>query len=1025
MMSQITHLTGIERRIAAVLTVTLCVAATTASAQLPATQLDGIYPLGAAPGSAVEFKISGEDLDDVDRLQFSHAGITAKRKMAEPTKFDDGPQPVENTFDVTVSEKVPPGRYQVRCQGKYGLSNPRSFVISALPEVSETEPNNETDAATAASIPCVLNGQASGSADVDWYQVTATAGQKVFFDGKALQLDSLMNLVLTAYDSSGNILREARAGSSADPVLGVIVPRDGKLWLKVHDTQFRQGNGYGYRIDIRSRPHIDFIFPPAAVAGQTGSFTVYGRDLPGGQPCDLKLNSVSLQQKQITLTAPADAVGKLSFSGRIEPHVAAMDGFEYRLTEGDAASNPLLVTLTSTKLLREQPDNNRPDTAQKLTLPCEVAGQFYPQRDLDWYQFEAKKDEVYAIEIYSHRLGLSTDPALLLQRVTKKDDGTEQVRDVVFLDDPAIPNTRNESGRHEFETSSADPSYLLKVPADGTYRLLLRDGLSSVRSDPRLVYRLAIRPPQHDFRLIAVPGHSLSSLVLRREGRQAIRVFAERRDGFDGEIKVKAEGLPAGVTSEEIVIGPSNRMGTLILSASDQAQPTTAAIRVSGTATIDGKSIAQVARFGATTVPYRMGQPNSRMPNVPARITDDIQLCVTDVEPAPVLLTIGEGKPIETARGMSLKIKYKAAKRDGIGGNLLAFPMNFPAQTSAAQVNIGDNKEGEFEMKFNSASPPGRYSIYLAGYVQNMPYKRNPESVDVAKKRQERIKKIQDDANKASQEATRLAQTKLNELNKANSLLNTAKTAKPAADRNLASVSSQLTAAQKTRDERKKQADAAPDDENLKKLLAEAETALTTAGSKLQQAKDAADKSAKELDEATAQQKAAAEAKTVADKAAADARAFVQEAQREKQKVDQLVRAREQDARQRNINVIVPSNTVTVNLTEYPVKLHDPAELKAQQGEKVDLPLKFTRLFGYKGTFSMQVQSPSGVSGINVTNLSLSGEKVDGVLKFTLSPATTVGRHTLNLRTTFSGLNGSLVMDRPLLLTVEEKPKAE
>jgi hypothetical protein len=67
-------------------------------AQLPTARLDGVFPAGAAPGASVEVTITGNDLDDVDRLVFSHDGISMTRKMAEVTPFDEGPQPIENVF---------------------------------------------------------------------------------------------------------------------------------------------------------------------------------------------------------------------------------------------------------------------------------------------------------------------------------------------------------------------------------------------------------------------------------------------------------------------------------------------------------------------------------------------------------------------------------------------------------------------------------------------------------------------------------------------------------------------------------------------------------------------------------------------------------------------------------------------------------------------------------------------------------------------------------------------------------------
>ena len=72
---------------------------------------------------------------------------------------------------------------------------------------------------------------------------------------------------------------------------------------------------------------------------------------------------------------------------------------------------------------------------QNLTVPCEIVGQFYPADDRDWYSFEAKKGDVYWIEIFSQRLGIPSDPFVLVQRVTKNDKGVEQVSDIKELSD--------------------------------------------------------------------------------------------------------------------------------------------------------------------------------------------------------------------------------------------------------------------------------------------------------------------------------------------------------------------------------------------------------------------------------------------------------------------------------------------------------------------------------------------------------------------------------------------------------------
>src|SRR5262245_4578602 len=94
-------------------------------AQLPHIRLDRIYPLGAAAGSEVTLEITGKDLDEVKSLTFDHAGL--KAELLKP-----------NQFKVTIAADVPPGTYEVRAVGKYGISATRVFAVSkGLTEVKE------------------------------------------------------------------------------------------------------------------------------------------------------------------------------------------------------------------------------------------------------------------------------------------------------------------------------------------------------------------------------------------------------------------------------------------------------------------------------------------------------------------------------------------------------------------------------------------------------------------------------------------------------------------------------------------------------------------------------------------------------------------------------------------------------------------------------------------------------------------------------------------------------------------------
>src|SRR5688500_9878208 len=125
--------------------ISLCVAGP-ALAQLPLARLSTVFPPGAKQGTAVDVTVTGQDLDEIKALHFSHPGLTAAPKTDAATG-----QPVPNTFVVTVAADVPPGVYDVHAAGRFGVTNPRAFRVGMLPE-SPNKPGN-TAPESAAELP--------------------------------------------------------------------------------------------------------------------------------------------------------------------------------------------------------------------------------------------------------------------------------------------------------------------------------------------------------------------------------------------------------------------------------------------------------------------------------------------------------------------------------------------------------------------------------------------------------------------------------------------------------------------------------------------------------------------------------------------------------------------------------------------------------------------------------------------------------------------------------------------------------
>ncbi len=701
-----------------------------AAAQLPATRLDAVFPVGGSPGEAIELTLAGNDLDDVDQLVFSHDGIAATQKTTDPGPFDEGPQPVENVFLVTIDASTPPGNYSVRCRGKYGLSGPRTFVVDERAEVIEAESNQDaTNAIEIASLPAAVNGQFNSRGDVDWYRFQATQGRRLLIEGLARRIDSDANLVLALCSLEGRILATSRRALSGDPLLDVDIPADGEYLLSVKDELYGGGATYPYRIVVDAAAVIDFVFPPAGAPGSTDQYTVYGRNLPGGQPSQLTLQGRPLEQLRTTITAPKEAEGDLQFSGRLEPFQAGIDGFEFRLDTPGGPTNPVLIGIATAPIVLEQDDNNSPQNAQRIEIPSEIAGQFYPQRDVDWYSFEAKQGEELWLELYSHRLGAPTDAVLVVHRVEVADDGAEKVTQVAWVDD-----FRAHEGGIEFDERTNDPVVRFQAPADGVYRVLVHDGRSALVEDPSLIYRLAVRRPRPDFRLAATPVDASGEVLLRQGGREAVRVVAFRQDGFQGEIHVRAEGLPSGVSAADIIIGPGSETGWLVLEAAQDAEPSLGHIQVLGRAMIRDVETQRKARLGRPLQAVPFAQLNNRnQASLASRLTDSLPVVVSDHEAEPVSIQLQPPAVVDTARGAVVTLKYKVARGEKVGGNINAFPIGMPNDSRAPQVGLGGKEEGEFQLRLPGNMTAGTYTVCLGGMVQGASYRRNPEAAQRTK----------------------------------------------------------------------------------------------------------------------------------------------------------------------------------------------------------------------------------------------------------------------------------------------------
>ncbi len=413
--------------------------------------------------------------------------------------------------------------------------------------------------------------------------------------------------------------------------------------------------------------------------------------------------------------------------------------------------------------LAEAEPNNEHAKAQKITLPCEIAGRFFPAADVDTFEFNAKQGEVWWIEVASERLGLPADPFVLVQRVTQDGD-KEKLTDVAELNDIPPPMKPSSNGYSydgpPYDGGSPDVLGKLEIKEDGLYRLQLRDLFGGTRSEAANIYRLVIRPATPDFALAAWAVHfelrngdrnaQSKPLALRPGATMALEVVVIRRDGFDGEIELGMENLPTGVTAAGLKIPAGQSQGKLIISASEKAPRSTGIAKMVGRAQINGATVTRPVQLASMAWPVRDASGEIPKP----RLMADVPISVTDAEGAPITIAAREDKVWEAKAGEKLTIPLKLTWRNEVSGQLRLRPYG-TAITGLKPLEIASKAETA-ELVLDLAAlktAPGEHTIaFASGYV--VKYRQNPAAVVLAEAAQ---KKAEQEAAAIAEEAKKLA----------------------------------------------------------------------------------------------------------------------------------------------------------------------------------------------------------------------------------------------------------------------------
>ena len=198
-----------------------------------------VYPPGAQPGDSLDFTFVGDP-----------------------------------TGNLLTKIEVPKARQNFRALIKDGEWSPPSGIpvrISPLPYHNEVEPNEGGKEATppeAPAIPVAFHGILSKKEDKDWFRFAARKGQKLRAQVFARQLRSPLDpYIIVRKEGDSKQVGNNDDGGNGDPDsrLDFEIPEDGTYNINMRDQLYNSGPDYTYRIEITERsPALSATLPYAA-----------------------------------------------------------------------------------------------------------------------------------------------------------------------------------------------------------------------------------------------------------------------------------------------------------------------------------------------------------------------------------------------------------------------------------------------------------------------------------------------------------------------------------------------------------------------------------------------------------------------------------------------------------------------------------------------------------------------------------------------------------------------------------------
>ncbi len=402
---------------------------------------------------------------------------------------------------VNISTDVSPGVVWIRLLDNRSASKLVPLLIEPIAATSEVEPNNKINEATPVELPVIVYGKLAKSNDLDTYRVKLKRGQTFVASAMAHRpLGSPMDAVMQLVDGRGNVIVQADDDRGLDPQLVYQADEDAELSLRIFafpevansTIGYAGAESFVYTIRLTSDAFVDHALPLVVSADHSSVISVpYGWNLPP---------KLEVLRRGATTYSP------------IVNRVPSALGWQWQ------------TAITHDAVMIDEVNSGSVAVAE--SLPCIFSGHIAARGEIDRIRFPVNASTRYEAVAHSRAFGFPLDSVL---RVVNLADGSEVV-------------TNDDVSREQY-----DASVVFTPKVAGEFVLEISDLVEG--HGPRHAYSVVIAEATPAADLSVAEDHFIISAGASVE----IPISIVRRNGFDQELTITAQGLPEGVVAEPVV----------------------------------------------------------------------------------------------------------------------------------------------------------------------------------------------------------------------------------------------------------------------------------------------------------------------------------------------------------------------------------------------------------------------------------------------------------------------------------------